>query len=258
MFNSNYQTLKAAHAYLRLTSSELFDRDDRIKEATRNSLTVARNTALGLMSNATAEARLTESYRIVDQIIFGGSSEGSVCQTENQNREYARLQLERNRNFIVAEVAAYVAQTYPGYTYDVELCLRDVGLYIDALKYDLKYPGNYKSRYVSRYYANAVRGSREEDMFYLRDATGLRDCTLNGLNGDLTPPNEFGTSRVTAGAYASLDPGWGPDDFTTWIITRSPYVQGLTTFGNALVHGLLITVEQNLYLYLHTTLILAT
>jgi len=235
MFNSNYQTLKAAHAYLRLTSSELFDRDDRIKEATRNSLTVARNTALGLMSNATAEARLTESYRIVDQIIFGGSSEGSVCQTENQNREYARLQLERNRNFIVAEVAAYVAQTYPGYTYDVELCLRDVGLYIDALKYDLKYPGNYKSRYVSRYYANAVRGSREEDMFYLRDATGLRDCTLNGLNGDLTPPNEFGTSRVTAGAYASLDPGWGPDDFTTWIITRSPYVQGLTTFGNAAI-----------------------
>ena len=235
MFNSNYQTLKAAHAYLRLSSSELFDRDDRIKEATRNSLTVARNTALGLMSNATAEARLTESYRIVDQIIFGGSSEGSICQTENQNRDYARLQLERNRNFIVAEVMAYVAQTYPGYTYDSDLCARDVGLYIDALKYDLKNPGNYKSRYVARYYANAVTGSREEDMFYLRDATGLRDCTLNGLNGDLTPPNEFGTSRVTAGAYASLDPGWGPDDFTTWIISRSPYVQGLTTFGNAAI-----------------------
>jgi hypothetical protein len=235
MFNSNYQTLKAAYAYLRLTASELFDRDDRIKEATRNSLTVARDTAIALMSNATAEARLTESYRIVDQIIFGGSSEGSVCQTENQNRDYARLQLERNRNFIVAEVAAYVAQTYPGYTYDIDLCLRDVGLYIDALKYDLKYPGNYKSRYVARYYANAVRGSREEDMFYLRDATGLRNASLFGLNGDLTPPNTFGTSRVTAGAYASLDPGWGPDDFTTWIITRSPYVQGLTTFGNAAI-----------------------
>jgi len=235
MFNSNYQTLKAAHAYLRLTASELFDRDDRIKEATRNSLTVARDTALGLMSNATAEARLTESYRIVDQIIFGGSSEGDICQSENQNRDYARLQLERNRNFIVAEVAAYVAQTYPGYVYDEELCLRDVGLYIDALKYDLKYPGNYKSRYVARYYANAVRGSREEDMFYLRDATGLRNASLFGLNGDLTPPNEFGTSRTTAGAYASLDPGWGPDDFTTWILSRSPYVQGVTTFGNGAI-----------------------
>jgi hypothetical protein len=235
MFNSNYQTLKAAHAYLRLPFLEILDNNDQIKEAVRNSLTVARDTALALMSNATAEARLTESYRIIDQIIFSGTAEGSVCQTDNQNRDYARLQLERNRNFITAEVAAYVAQTYPGYIYNSELCARDVGLYIDALKYDLKNPGNYKSRYVARYYTNAVRGSREEDMFYLRDATGLRNASFFGLNGDLTPPNTFGTSRVTAGAYASLDPGWGPDDFTTWIITRSPYVQGLTTFGNAAI-----------------------
>ena len=27
----------------------------------------------------------------------------------------------------------------------------------------------------------------------------------------------------------------GPDDFTTWIITRSPYVQGVTTFGNGAI-----------------------
>jgi hypothetical protein len=72
-------------------------------------------------------------------------------------------------------------------------------------------------------------------MYYLRDGTGLRDQSLDGLNGDMTPENEYGTSRVTAGAYASLDPGWGPDDFRTWIITRSPYVQGLTTFGNAAI-----------------------
>jgi hypothetical protein len=115
------------------------------------------------------------------------------------------------------------------------LCLRDVNLYIDALKYDLKYPGNYKSRYVARYYANAVTGSREEDMFYFRDATGLRNMSVFGLNGDLTPPNAFGTSRVTAGAYASLDPGYGPEDFTTWILSRSPYIQNVTTFGNAAV-----------------------
>jgi hypothetical protein len=28
-----------------------------------------------------------------------------------------------------------------------------------------------------------------------------------------------------------LDPGYGPDDFHTWIINRSPYVQGVTTIG---------------------------
>ena len=234
MFNTNWQTLKAAHAYLRLTASEVYTANQKAVTiaAIEYALTQARSNVGG---NATAQSRITASSDILKRVIFSGSNEGSVCQTEDQNREYARLQLERNRNFIVAEVAAHVAQTYPGYTYDVDLCLRDVGLYIDALKYDLKYPGNYKSRYVARYYANAVIGSREEDMFYLRDATGLRDCTLNGLIGDLTPPNEFGTSRVTAGAYASLDPGWGPDDFTTWIISRSPYIQGLTTFGNAAI-----------------------
>jgi hypothetical protein len=119
--------------------------------------------------------------------------------------------------------------------YNQALCLRDVGTYIDALKWDLKYTSNYKSRFVARYYANAVLGSLEEDMYYLRDGTGLRDQTLEGLSGDLTPENAYGTSRVTAGAYASLDPGWGPDDFRTWIISRSPYVQGLTTFGTAAI-----------------------
>jgi hypothetical protein len=119
--------------------------------------------------------------------------------------------------------------------YSSTACLRDVNAYIDALKYDLKYPGNYKSRYAARYYANSVMGSLEEDMYYFRDATGLRDQTLQGLTGDLLAENEFGTSRVSAGAYASLDPGWGPEDYRTWIITRSPYVQGVTTLGTAAV-----------------------
>ena len=119
--------------------------------------------------------------------------------------------------------------------YSSAACLRDVNTYIDALKYDLKYPGNYKSRFAARYYANSVTGSLEEDMYYLRDATGIRDQTLQGLTGDLLAENEFGTSRVSAGAYCSLDPGWGPEDYRAWIITRSPYVQGVTTIGTAAI-----------------------
>jgi hypothetical protein len=118
-------------------------------------------------------------------------------------------------------------------TYDETLCQRDVDTYIDALKWDIKWLSNYKSRYVSRYYANAVLGSQEEDMYYLRNGTGIRNQTMDGLNGDVLPENEYGTSRVSAGAYCSLDPGWGPDDFRTWIIARSPYVQNNTTFGYA-------------------------
>jgi hypothetical protein len=307
---TNYQSLKAGHSYLRPNAEEVYTLGQ--KTATRAALEYVRTQAVANVGgDATAIARINVLMALIDNIIYGGSNEGYVCATDIRNRDYAILQLERNREFIVAEVSAYIDNEFSdtatattaatnvititdtswlrrgveikftgttfgnivsetsyfvhsivnGTTfrisatrtgsvfsliddsgsmslelvYNEALCLRDVGTYIDALKWDLRYDSNYKSRYVARYYANAVVGSQEEDMYYLRDATGLRDQTLADLNGDLLPPNEYATSRVSAGAYASLDPGWGPDDFRTWIISRSPYVQGLTTFGNAAI-----------------------
>ena len=314
MFDSTYQTVKAAHAYLRPTALELFTNRET-KAATLASLEYTRTQAIANVGgNATVIARINAAMQIVQNIVSGVTNDGDICQTEERNRYYAMLQLERNRNFIVEEIRAYIADTFSdtatnttvttnlitisdtswlkrnaairftGTTfgqvaanttyyvqkiisstqfaianqrnaadssrvvlttaagsmrvelaYNQELCLRDVQTYIDALKYDLKYPGNYKSRYVARYYANAVLGSLEEDMYYLRDATGVRDMTLEGLSGDMTPENAYGTSRVTAGAYCSLDPGFGPEDFNAWILSRSPYVQGVTTIGTAAI-----------------------
>ena len=243
--NSNYRTLKAAHAYLRKTAVEVYTggQKQQTREAIQYALLDATDGAIAnVASDATAIARITASARIIDAVLFGATNEGSVCVTDDQNRYYAKLQLERNREFIVAEVTAWidvqiaaasVGEIWYNYTYDSALCLRDVGYYIDALKYDLMWPGNYSSRYVARFYNNSVTGSQEEDMFYLRDATGLRNCTLNGLNGQLLPENSYGYSKVSAGAYTSLDPGWGPADFRTWIITRSPYIQGVTVLGTA-------------------------
>jgi hypothetical protein len=135
------------------------------------------------------------------------------------------------------------------YEYNRLLCARDIREYIDAIKYDLTWPqmwkrsytdnitiylpASYRTQLASRYYVNSIIGSQEEDMYYLRNGTGLRLQTLDGLRGDLGPANAYGTSRPTAGAYASLDPGWGPDDQRVWITARSPYVQNLTTFGFA-------------------------
>jgi len=312
MFNSTYQTNKEAYAYLRKADYNL-NQKQVIREAIEYALTNTNDGAVANVGgNADAIARINNLAGIIDNIIYGASNEGEVCQTDIRNRDYAILKLEENRDFIVAEVSAYITETYgntatnttastnvitigdtsnlvrnaaikfTGTTfggieadttyyvqnvvssttftiatarnsntpvtlttasgsmglelaYNRELCLRDVNTYIDALKFDLRYTSNYESRYVSRYYANAVIGSHEEDMFYLRDATGLRNCSVDGLQGDLLPENEYGTSRVSAGAYCSLDPGWGPDDFRTWIITRSPYVQGVSTFGSGAI-----------------------
>jgi hypothetical protein len=140
--------------------------------------------------------------------------------------------LEANKEFLAAEAVAFMQTNFPSYQFAPDACKRDVRRYIDAWKYDIIYTGNYKSLLAARYYRNAVLGSQGEDMFYLRDATGVRNCTLTGLSGTLNPPNVFDLYRVpTGGAFCSLDPGWGPDDDRTWILTRSPYIQGVTTFG---------------------------
>jgi hypothetical protein len=146
------------------------------------------------------------------------------------------LVLEANKDFLAAEAVAFMQANYASYNFDSELCKRDVRRYIDAWKYDIIYTGNYKSLLAARYYRNAVLGSSGEDMFYCRDATGVRNCTLSGLTGSLNPPNVADIFRLpTGGSFISLDPGWGPADSRTWIDNRSPYIQGVTTFGTGCI-----------------------
>jgi hypothetical protein len=77
--------------------------------------------------------------------------------------------------------------------------------------------------------------SETSDMFYVRNGCGIRNMTLSGLTGSLTSPNAYGTSRPTAGAYVSLDPGEGPEDRLAWTHSRSTYVQNVSTFGTGCI-----------------------
>ena len=111
-------------------------------------------------------------------------------------------------------------------------CIRDANQYLDALVYDLELPGNYKSSRAVRIYLSAQAGSTSTDLYHLRNGTGLRNMTLNGLTGAMTLPNALGTKRPTAGSYSSLDAGFGPNDSAAWVSNRSPYTQNLTLFGS--------------------------
>jgi hypothetical protein len=159
---------------------------------------------------------------------------GSNTATTSDMIANARLIMQRNRTFLATEVEKYISVTYPEYT--DELCakiLADMLKLVDAFRYDIYYTGNYRSLREAKRYTNSVLGSKLDDMFYCRNSTGLRDMTVRGLNGTLNPPNVFELyRRPTGGSFVSLDPGWGPDDNKTWITTRSPYVQNVTTFGD--------------------------
>ena len=78
-------------------------------------------------------------------------------------------------------------------------------------------------------------GYELDNMFYMHNGSGLRNCTLQGLSGTLGEPNDNLTRRPTAGAYVSLDPATSPADSYAWITTKSPYVQNVTTFGTGCV-----------------------
>ena len=119
------------------------------------------------------------------------------------------------------------------YAYSPASCRRDMAEYLEAIIYDLQFVGNYKSLRAAALYNNAVSGSETSDFYLVRNGTGIRNQTITGLNGFLTEVNDYGTKRPTAGAYTSLDPGFGPNDQNVWITTRSCYTQNVTMFGTA-------------------------
>ena len=78
-------------------------------------------------------------------------------------------------------------------------------------------------------------GYLESNMFYVRNGSGIRHLTLQGLSGTLGPANAFLTKRPTAGAFVSLDPGTGVGDTSVHISTRSPYIHNVSAFGTGCV-----------------------
>ena len=165
----------------------------------------------------------------------------SVTGINTPTTDSARLSaitiLNNNAEFLIQEAVSYLLVEYPLYTnIDIPWISRFVRDFIRAWTRDLIYEGNYYSLMAARRFYNSIRGSQLEDMFYVRDATGVRNCTVEGLRGNLNPQGVFDLyRRPTGGAYISLDPGWGTADDRTWILTRSPYIQGVTTIGTACI-----------------------
>lgn len=193
------------------------------------------NTTASVVQGLLANIIDVINYR-VNELGTNPTLTGTNVLTTDSARLQTVINLENNKDFLAEEAVAYILQSYPEYTFDSDFCRRDVKEFIKAIQYDLRYPGNYKTLLAARYYSNAVTGSALEDMLYFRDATGMKNFTLRGLEGELPAAVEGENYQLpTGGAFASLDPGWGPADDRTWITTRSPYIQNVTTFGTGAV-----------------------
>lgn len=149
----------------------------------------------------------------------------------------ANAQIINNLEFIINEVTLYVESENPSSLPLPTRWNQDLERLISALAYDILYPGNYKTLTASTFFINGSNftQNKRSNMFLMRDGCGLRNVTLLGLEGTLGSINSFGTQRPNAGAYASLDPGYGPSDASAWVGTKSPYVQNVTTFGTGCI-----------------------
>ena len=57
--------------------------------------------------------------------------------------------LENNRDLIAEATTDYISSTYPEFTYNIDLCARDVGLIIDSVRLDIL--GDLQQNYLSRW-----------------------------------------------------------------------------------------------------------
>ena len=237
LFEADFASIVAGRSYLRsLTSTNVV-------------LTVQKTAQLALINFIKYKLKYEAAYGsnhatelLDDMIAYINTGARPPLAGRLNQVQYADLQngadlIYANKDFLAEEAVAYINTTYPSYAgnYNAEACKRDVREFMEALWRDIKFTGNYSSIYAARFYYNAVHGSITEDMYYVRNGTGIRNQTVQGLTGTLGPLNSFGTRRPSAGAYVSLDPGWGPNDTRAWTTNKSCYVQNVTTFGTACV-----------------------
>jgi hypothetical protein len=161
---------------------------------------------------------------------------GSNTANTDEDETSAAAALFQNRRFIAAELLAFLEQEYTEIEFDPIRVQNDVFDLFRGIQRDLEFSGNYATLLAAEKYRNRVLGSNNQNLFLVRDTTGIRQLTFKGLDGELGPVvsgNRYRT--VTGGAYVALDPGWGPADERTWIINRSPYIQGVTTLGTGCI-----------------------
>jgi hypothetical protein len=173
MFNSNFLTVQSALVYYRAYNLDKITGIE--KTALLGTLADLRSQLSTLLvSNATARTRTLANIDTIVNIVTNGTSvvpSYSFPAATGYNTSYltgygdARAQLVANKEFIKAEITAWIAvQVAAGtppfstaFRYDSTKCARDVGYIVDALLYDLSYGGNLATQIAGRaYYDGAL------------------------------------------------------------------------------------------------------
>ena len=144
--DTNYNAVTNGLAYRRGSAVDVID--SQLAE-TAAALQVGKTDTLALdavIADATATTRAGAAWdEVIDILQNGVGSADALTFSDpgvDNNKLYARTLLQSNRDFIATELTSWISTTYPGHSYNVATCQRDVKYIVDALSYDVQYGGN--------------------------------------------------------------------------------------------------------------------
>ena len=168
VLGTNYNAITTGLRYQRANGNFLVSEQ---KSAAIAAVAYLKSGASTLASNAggdsTSAQRLNTYFdEVIDIIANGVVSTDTAANTLNfpdpgvfptTEARQAADRLQNNRNFLAAEVVAYVNDNSPPSGYDQAKCLRDAKYIVDALTYDILYGGNSATIVnAESYYVGAV------------------------------------------------------------------------------------------------------
>lgn len=202
VFGTNYKTAIAGYSYLRAYASEVITNQ---KTQTLAALREAKRVTLGLVVNVEAKEAIEQNFDIVINIIDQGISAVPAASYPNPNNIVAGINnaaavLQANKNFIKAEVIAYINENLNPLVYDQEKCARDVEYIIEALAYDYVIETNYQTVTAGEAYlrANAADVLLEPQKTATLDAMDyLRERLLALVESDSSAVSSINTNLDT-------------------------------------------------------------
>jgi hypothetical protein len=153
VLNTNYNAVVAGRAYLRANADYL---ENNQKLQTVAAFQFAKSQALlSVAGDATATQRVTLAFDEILDIIANAEGDDSTDaivynapSNATQDAIDARDQLQANRNFLADAVSSYINKQFAGYIYNgivKATCERDLGIIIDAARYDAALGTNFNA-----------------------------------------------------------------------------------------------------------------
>jgi hypothetical protein len=195
VLNTNYNAVVAGRAYLRANADYLGNNQ---KLQTVAAFQYAKSQALlSVAGDATATQRVTLAFDEILDIINNAEGDDSTDaivfnapSNATQDAVDARDQLQTNKNFLADAVSSYINKQFVGYIYRDQVkdtCERDLGIIIDAARYDAALGTNYNAVTAGLAYQRAnsdyvISGQNLQTIAGIQHAQNLA-ATAVAING---------------------------------------------------------------------------